>query len=94
MTKSFDVLVEVSPLAAVADPQGTTVERALVALGFCDVEGVRIGRAVRFRLSAPTAEAANATVQQMCERLLVNEVIEQARIEVSPANPSDFVAER
>lgn len=66
-----------------------TVERALATLGFADVDGVRIGRAVRFRLTAETPEAASAAVEQMCDRLLVNSVIEQARIEVSPADAPD-----
>lgn len=94
MTNSFDVLVEVSPLATVADPQGTTVERALATLGFAEVEGVRIGRAVRFRLTAASAQAAEATVAQMCDRLLVNSVIEQAHVDIKPAGSPDASATR
>ncbi|WP_428115832.1 phosphoribosylformylglycinamidine synthase subunit PurS [Candidatus Poriferisodalis sp.] len=80
--KQWDVLVEVSPRAEIADPAGLTIERALDALGFAGVSGVRVGKAIRLEVTAPDAETARAATEQMCERLLANPVIEDARIEL------------
>ena len=44
----FSVQVEVSLRAGVADPQGATIERSLPHLGFDGVDGVRVGKMIRF----------------------------------------------
>jgi phosphoribosylformylglycinamidine synthase PurS subunit len=78
----FSVLVEVRLHDGIADPQGATIERALPALGFAGVEGVRVGKAIRFALEAPDEQAARRQVQAMTERLLANPVIEEAEVQV------------
>ena len=80
--KHWDVLVEVSPRSEIADPAGTTVERALRALGFSGVSGVRVGKAIRLEVAASDEADARAVTKEMCERLLANPVIEDARIEL------------
>jgi phosphoribosylformylglycinamidine synthase len=81
----WDVLVEVSPRAEIADPAGTTIERALAALGFGGVSGVRVGKAIRMEVAAADETAARSVTEQMCDRLLANPVIEDARIELRAA---------
>ena len=81
----WEVLVEVSPRAEIADPAGATIERALAALGFEGVSGVRVGKAIRMEVAAADASEARAVTEQMCERLLANPVIEDARIELGAA---------
>ena len=76
----FDVLIEVSPRSGVADPQGQTIERSLPALGYDGVAGVRVGKAIRFRLEAADEAAARTEVTDMCERFLTNPVIEDSEI--------------
>ena len=63
----------------VLDPQGQAVRHALGSLGFDGVEGVRQGKVIELDLADGTTEA---TVEQMCEKLLANTVIESYRIEV------------
>ena len=82
---TFDVLVEVRLRPGIADPEGSTVERALPALGFTGVHGVRMGKAIRFAVEASDEGEARRTAEDLCRRLLTNPVIEDARIEVSPA---------
>ena len=77
---TFDVLVEVRLRPGIADPQGATIERALPTLGFDGVESVRVGKAIRFSLTAADAETARQRVAQLCERFLTNPVIEDADI--------------
>ena len=43
---TFSVLVEVRLRDGIADPEGSTVERSLPALGFEGIEGVICGRSI------------------------------------------------
>jgi phosphoribosylformylglycinamidine synthase len=82
----FDVAVEVQLRAGVADPQGATIERSLPTLGFGGVQGVRVGKCIRFRLEAPDEAAARAEVDDLCRRFLTNPVIEDASITLAAAS--------
>ena len=85
MRARFEVLVEVSLRPGIADPQGSTVERSLPALGFYGVEGVRVGKAIRFSIEAGDETAARSAVEDLCHRFLANPVIEDTRVELTPA---------
>ncbi len=85
----FKVLVEVDLKAAIADPAGATIERALPALGFENISQVRVGKAIRFSLDAANSEEARQIVQLVCDRLLANPVIEDTSIVVEPVQASD-----
>jgi phosphoribosylformylglycinamidine synthase subunit PurS len=77
---AFSVLVEVSLRPGIADPQGSTIERSLPALGFDGVEGVRVGKAIRFSIEAPDEESARKQVGEMCDKFLTNP--ESARVTI------------
>ncbi len=64
----------IRPKEGILDPQGQTVERALPALGFEGVKGVRVGRMVE--LEVPDA----SRIGEMCEKLLANPLIEDYEI--------------
>ena len=83
MSQTFDVAVEVSLRDGIADPEGLTIERALPALGFSGVSGVRVGKSLRFVVEAPDEAEARKQVEAMCERLLANPVIEDVAIAVN-----------
>jgi phosphoribosylformylglycinamidine synthase len=78
----FDVLVEVSLRPGIADPQGSTIERALPTLGFDNVSGVRVGKAIRLRIEADDEAAARGQVEELCKRFLTNPVIEDSAVTV------------
>jgi phosphoribosylformylglycinamidine synthase PurS subunit len=61
------------------DPPGATAERALVNLGYEEVEEVRIGKYIQ--LAIEDGELEDARVKEMCDKLLANPVIEDYRIE-------------
>ena len=63
----------------VLDPQGEAVRHALGSLGFDGVEGVRQGKVIELDLADGTEEA---TINDMCEKLLANTVIESYRVEM------------
>ena len=79
----FHARVDVSHLPGVADPAGATVERALPALGYDNVTGVSIAKTIRLTVDAPDAAAARVQVEEMCERLLANPVIEAYEVTIS-----------
>lgn len=76
----YDVLVEVKLRPGIADPQGATIERSLPALGFDGIDGVRVGKAIRFTVDASDEAEARLRVDALCERFLTNPVIEDAEV--------------
>ncbi|TMA45321.1 MAG: phosphoribosylformylglycinamidine synthase subunit PurS [Deltaproteobacteria bacterium] len=66
---------------SVLDPQGLAVGRALGSLGFNEVKDVRLGKIIELDLDARDAAEARKRVQDMCEKLLANTVIEEYRVE-------------
>lgn len=81
----YSVQVEVRLREGIADPEGSTVERSLPALGFDGVSEVRVGKSIRFLLDADSDESARAEVDDLCRRFLTNPVIEDAAISIEPA---------
>ncbi|PDH69811.1 MAG: phosphoribosylformylglycinamidine synthase [Acidimicrobiales bacterium MED-G01] len=78
----FEVKIEVSPRDGIANPEGSTIERALPALGFEMTGNVRVGKVIRLQVEAESADAAQSLVEDMCNRFLTNPVIEDALVEV------------
>ena len=73
----MQVTVKVHLKSGVLDPQGSAVEHALHNLGHSDVENVRMGRLITFRVNDDTTQDR---IRQMCDQLLVNPVIEDYEI--------------
>lgn len=73
------VNVYVTLRESVLDPQGVAVKGGLEHLGFTGVDSVRIGKVIELQVTEETTEAM---VRDMCEKLLVNTVIENYRIEM------------
>jgi phosphoribosylformylglycinamidine synthase subunit PurS len=71
--------VLIRPKAGILDPQGEAVQRALPALGFDGASEVRIGRMVELEIDD---HAASSDLDQICEQLLANPLIEEYEIEV------------
>lgn len=82
MTGRFRAVVSVMLKDGIADPQGQTIERALPALGYEGVSGVRVGKRIELSVEAAGPAEARARVEEMCERLLANPVIESYEVEV------------
>jgi phosphoribosylformylglycinamidine synthase len=58
----YPVLVEVTLREGIADPQGSTIERALPTLGFASVREVRVGKAFRFEVEAAGPDDSAVTI--------------------------------
>ncbi len=70
------------PKPGILDPQGEAVASALGQLGF-EVQDTRVGKVIDLELDAADEATAKAQVEQMCERLLANPLVESYEIEVA-----------
>ena len=68
--------------ASILDAQGASVRRALDGLGFHEVRDVRVGKVLDLDLGAEDREDARRRLEEMCQRLLANPVIEDWSVEV------------
>ena len=68
----------------VLDPQGDAVKRALGALGFPGVRGVRVGKVIELELDPHVATAPDleARLAKMADEMLANTVIEDYEIQI------------
>lgn len=64
----------------VPDNQGKHVQQRLAARGFHEVAEARVGKLIELTLSGGDRDAANSRIKQMCQQLLVNEVVEEFEI--------------
>lgn len=60
----------------VNDPQGLAVEGGLQQLGYRGVSHVRVGKYIELALIAQDETEARAMIEEMCDKLLANPVIE------------------
>ena len=66
----------------VLDPQGSVIANSLKSLGFDDVKDVRQGKYIEIRLDANDKKSAIKRLNEMCEKLLANLVIEDYSVEI------------
>ncbi|HET6963272.1 MAG TPA: phosphoribosylformylglycinamidine synthase subunit PurS [Acidimicrobiales bacterium] len=88
----FEALVEVRLRQGIADPQGTTIEKALPALGFDNISEVRTGKAFRLTVDAADEREATAQVEELCRRFLTNPVIEDSAVTIQAAQSASQTA--
>ncbi|OPB29707.1 phosphoribosylformylglycinamidine synthase subunit PurS [Bartonella sp. WD12.1] len=68
--------------SSVLDPQGEAITSALNSLAFTGIQSIRQGKVFDIILDNIPAETAKQKLEQMCEQLLVNTVIENYTIEL------------
>jgi len=82
MADTFNARVTVTLKKGVLDPQGKAIEGALDSLGFAGVGDVRQGKVFDVTLKANSSKEARDALEQMCEKLLANTVIEDYSVDV------------
>ncbi|MEY2938401.1 MAG: hypothetical protein RL062_990 [Bacteroidota bacterium] len=78
----FKAEIDVMPLEALLDPQGKAVTSSMSNLGLSAISNVRIGKHMTVWLDAENETAANEMVDQACQKLLCNAIMEQYRFSV------------
>ena len=92
MTMRWLAEVHVALRSGIADPEGQTIGSTLRSLGYPTVSEVRSGKLMRISFEAPDHGAAEATVDEMCRRLLANPVMETASWELRADEQQDAEA--
>ena len=69
--------IHVTLKKVILDPQGSAVQKALLSMGYAEVADVRLGKYMEVVLNSDDQEQAEKQVQEMCQKLLVNPVIEE-----------------
>jgi phosphoribosylformylglycinamidine synthase len=77
------VTVEITRRPEIADPQGTTIQRALQDLGHNEVMSVRVDRVIHLEVEGDDREGIVAKVEEMCRQVLANPVLEDFAVEVT-----------
>lgn len=83
MAQTYHARIYVTLRPSVLDPAGTAVQSGLKHMGYDNVEQVRIGKYVEVKLQADDEATAQQQLDQMCDRLLANPVIENYRFELT-----------
>jgi phosphoribosylformylglycinamidine synthase len=74
--------VHVTLKNGVLDPQGKAIQHTLGSLGFEGVNDVRQGKFLELDIAETDRDKAKASLEDMCEKLLANTVIENYDIEL------------
>ncbi len=76
----MNVTVNITRRPEIADPQGTTVARALQDLGYDGVRSVRVDRTIHLVVDGADPDSIRDTVTAMCEQLLANPALEDFEV--------------
>lgn len=80
--QKYQAKIFVTLRPSVLDPAGVAVQSGLKQLGYENVDQVRIGKYVEVTLFADNEEAARHDLDQICDQMLANPVIENYRFEL------------
>lgn len=72
-------VIHVTLRKAILDPQGKAIAQALQNMGYEEVVDARQGKVIELELAG---EADRVRLQEMCDKLLANPVVEDYSIEI------------
>ncbi|MBF2060565.1 phosphoribosylformylglycinamidine synthase subunit PurS, partial [Fischerella thermalis] len=82
MQRKYRAKIFVTLRPSVLDPAGVAVQSGLKQLGYKNVEQVRIGKYIEVTLISPDENSARQNLDQICDQMLANPVIENYRFEL------------
>jgi phosphoribosylformylglycinamidine synthase PurS subunit len=80
MTNTRKAIVYVRLKDSVLDPQGVTIHKALLQMGYHDFVSVRSGRFFELEIKGDVSDM-DREIDEVCSKLLANPVIEKYSIE-------------
>ena len=81
----FKASIQVMPIKGLLDPQGKAVNASLHNMGLDSINNVRIGKEITMEVEAADEAAAKTQVEEACNKLLHNPVMEEYSFELSEA---------
>lgn len=82
MNRKYQAKIYVTLRPSVLDPAGTAVQSGLKHMGYETVERLRIGKYIELIISSTDETTARQQLEQMCQQLLANTVIENYRFDL------------
>jgi phosphoribosylformylglycinamidine synthase subunit PurS len=79
---NFVAEIKVMTKKEILDPQGKAVKLGLENLGLSSIEDVRIGKNLVLNLTAESETQAQAIVENACQKLLANLIMETYQFEI------------
>ncbi|MDC0189305.1 phosphoribosylformylglycinamidine synthase subunit PurS [Flavobacteriales bacterium] len=79
----FFVKINIMPQDALLDPQGKTIEKNTSKLGISNTTNIRMGKLITLNIESSNMESAKKTVNNLCEKLLVNQITEEFDFEIN-----------
>ena len=83
--RKFKVTIDIMPIDSVLDPQGEAIELILKNNPNYQTNNFRVGKKIEFTLESNNNSTAKNTVKDLCEKFLVNEIIEKYKIKIENA---------
>ena len=83
MANQYHARIYVTLRPSVLDPAGVAVQSGIKQMGYEGVTGVRIGKYIELELSATDEADAKTQLDEICDRLLANPVIENYCFEIT-----------
>ena len=74
------IKVIVTLKSGVLDPQGKAIQQTLNGMGFANVKDVRQGKYFDIDIDENDEQKAKLSAEEICKKLLANQVIEDFRI--------------
>ena len=78
----FRASIDIMPLPALLDPQGKAVSSNMKNIGLSSIDNVRIGKHITLEVEAGSQADAEEQVKTACQKLLVNQIMEQFEFRV------------
>jgi len=85
----FKAEINIMPLKALLDPQGKAVQHSMKKIGFNEVDNVRIGKHITMEIEAESKEKAMEQVNEACNKILANPVMEGYEYTIEEAGTED-----
>ncbi len=82
MHRSMKAKIVITPKKAVLDPQGKTVQNALIHMGYAGFGAVHVGKYIEVELAGADPQAVRQQIDDACRKILSNPVIEDYRFEI------------
>ena len=74
-------VVHIALKDSILDPQGEAITNSLRSLGFDSINSIRQGKSIEIDLEEENYQRGRDIINKMCDKLLVNDVIETFFIE-------------
>ena len=83
--RKFKITIDIMPIDSVLDPQGEAIELILKNNPNYQANNFRVSKKIEFTLESNNNSTAKNTVKDLCEKFLVNEIIEKYKIKIENA---------